>query len=458
MAVGCSDGAAAPEGTVEVGDGGSSSSSRPPLRVVEFFAGMGGMRCAGTLSGAPVQVVAAYEISEICAEAYRHNFGGADWKLKTIERLKAEELDRLGGDVWVMSPPCQPFTRSGRRQDHEDNRTLALLHLIQVLGEMRTPPRFLLLENVIGFERSESRRRLLTMLASLGWEGAEFALDPESFGLPNRRPRYYGLFRDGAAREASGSEQAALSCCHWRPASELLGPPAQEEGGGADGGADAEDFVPELQGTPWQAGPPPALGDFLQAPEDLTREEAALGYSLEIPQEVMQQRLDKECRDDIHLRSDRTSSCLTKVNGRLPRGFSPLVVVDEAEAGLLEQRPKVSAQGEGPGAATDHIWRPGVRVRYLSPAEQLRLMGYPETYSFPPKLGFKEIAGLVGNSLNVKIVSWLIRVLLAGEGAPPPDLHGPVVDDGAEEGAGGLSRGPAGLVEKGWGPRVPRYS
>merc|ERR1719336_2204634 len=115
----------------------------------------------------------------------------------------------------------------------------------------------------------------------------------------------------------------------------------------------------------------------------------------------MQLRADGNMRCDLHLRSDRTSACLTKVNGRLPRGFSPLVVVDEAEAGPLEQQPKISAQGEGPGAATDHVWRPGVRVRYLSPVEQLRLMGFPESYSFPKGLGFKEISSLMGNSLNV---------------------------------------------------------
>lgn len=107
------------------------------IRVVEFFAGMGGMRAAGLLSGVSFNVVAAYEISELCAKAYQHNFGSHEWRSKTIERIPTAELDALQADVWLMSPPCQPFTRSGLRKDHEDTRTQPLLHLIEVLMQMQ---------------------------------------------------------------------------------------------------------------------------------------------------------------------------------------------------------------------------------------------------------------------------------------------------------------------------------
>merc|ERR1719336_756242 len=143
----------------------------------------------------------------------------------------------------------------------------------------------------------------------------------------------------------------------------------------------------------------------------------------------MQLRADGNMRCDLHLRSDRTSACLTKVNGRLPRGFSPLVVVDEVKAGPLEQRPKVSAQGDGPGAATDHVWRPGVEARYLAPTEQLRLMGYPAAYSFPEGLGFKDRCSLLGNSLNVRVVAWLLPLLLAGHGGPGAEERGGCTGD-----------------------------
>lgn len=379
--------------------------------VVEFFAGMGGMRVAGDQSGIPIRILAAYEVSEICQKAYIHNFGSNEWRLKTIERLPIEELDNLHADMWLMSPPCQPFTRAGRRQDHEDNRTAGLLHLIDVLPRMQHPPRRLLLENVIGFERSECRRRLITALARLGWETLEFALDPEDFGLPNRRPRYYGLFRTPSATERGGLSPPTVdeeplcrdgfkcrAAFHWRKADDVL----------RDGD------TPSLHSF-CVAQPPPPLGEFLQSQVEINAVETELGCSLEVPQEVMRDRWAKEGRYDLHLRSDRTSACLTKVNGRLPRGFSPLVVVDEAEAGPLDQRPKMSAQGDGPGAATDHIWRPGVRVRYLTPMEQLRLLGFPASYVFPVGLSFRDRCSLLGNSLNVRIVTWLLQLLLSEE-------------------------------------------
>jgi len=376
----------------------SNSLPRSRLRIVEFFAGMGGMRSAADVSGLSFEVVAAYEISEICAKAYQHNFGSDEWFVKTIDSLSAEDLDKLEADVWLMSPPCQPFTRSGRQKDTEDNRTMALLNLVKVLGEMKRRPRFLLLENVIGFEQSGSRSQLISALAGLGWVCAEFALHPEDFGLPNRRPRYYGLFR-----EHHPQSEVADRWCKWTPAKEL-----------ADAQSGNKGAAPALQGVPWKASLPAPLGDFLQSPADLEAEEKLLGESLEIPQKVMEKRLERDSRCDVHIRSDHSSGCFTKVNGRLPRGHSPLVVIDEAETGPLEERQRVSADGRDP--IIDHVWQPGVRLRYISPVEQLRLMGYPAAYSFPPDLTFKDIASLVGNSLNVKVVAWLLRVLLGGEG------------------------------------------
>ena len=39
----------------------------------------------------------------------------------------------------------------------------------------------------------------------------------------------------------------------------------------------------------------------------------------------------------------------------------------EEEEKFLEQRPKLSSQGSGSGAATDHVWQEGLRVRLLVP-------------------------------------------------------------------------------------------
>lgn len=401
--------------------------------MLEFFAGIGGMRAACALSGLEVAIVAAFDVSELCEKAYCHNFGSKDWRKKTIECLRHHDLDALAADVWLMSPPCQPFTRSGKRKDHEDDRSRGLLHLVSLLPEMHHPPRRILLENVIGFERSECRRRLVQALATLGWELTEFALDAEDFGLPNRRPRYYGLFRSPLrlGTETPDEGATAVPRLHWRLAAEAV-----------------QDEEPALCGKPWPLERPVPLGHFLQDAMALAKEEASMACSLEVDPEVMRTRQRKDQRYDIHLRTDITSACLTKANGRLPYGHSPLVLVNEEDADTLEQRPKLSNQGYGPGSATDHVWREGVQVRYLSPVEQLRLMGFPEDYAFPPSLAFKDRCSLIGNSLNVKIVGNLLPLLLnpsAGEASGGGEI--------SEEAAAAAADRAADLVAKAWGDR-----
>lgn len=87
---------------------------------------------------------------------------------------------RAGGH----SPPCQPYTRNGKRLDTDDPRAEPLLHLIDVLRGMAYPPAALVLENVEGFEHSESRRRLVDALAARG-----YSLQVRSSALRRLHPR-----------------------------------------------------------------------------------------------------------------------------------------------------------------------------------------------------------------------------------------------------------------------------
>ncbi len=118
-----------------------------PLRVLEFFSGLGGMRFALHDSGLPHSVLAAFDIDAKANSTYSRVFGDAP-RTCSIEGLKVADLNRWAADTWLMSPPCQPFTRGGSRKDHLDARSRALLHLIDVLDQVAVPPRNILLENV----------------------------------------------------------------------------------------------------------------------------------------------------------------------------------------------------------------------------------------------------------------------------------------------------------------------
>ncbi len=45
-----------------------------------------------------------------------------------------------GADLWLLSPPCQPYTRTGLCLDLEDRRAQPLLHLSKLLPKLQQPP------------------------------------------------------------------------------------------------------------------------------------------------------------------------------------------------------------------------------------------------------------------------------------------------------------------------------
>merc|ERR1719356_1262825 len=102
-----------------------------------------------------------------------------------------------GADLWLMSPPCQPFTQTGNRRDDKDPRCKALRRMLDVLPCLKHPPRALLLENVPPFFGSKTHELMKKALKKCGaasgirYDVEELVLDPVTFGFPNTRKRFY---------------------------------------------------------------------------------------------------------------------------------------------------------------------------------------------------------------------------------------------------------------------------
>lgn len=161
------------------------------MRVLELYSGIGGLAAALVDIHPGAQVVAALDINHLARKVYETNFShptvGA-----LIEFLPRERFQAWRGDLWWMSPPCQPFTRRGKQRDAEDPRARTFLRLLEHVEALRPP--FLALENVPGFRDSEVHGRLRHTLdrASYAYR-QEVELCPSDWGWPNRRPRYYLL-------------------------------------------------------------------------------------------------------------------------------------------------------------------------------------------------------------------------------------------------------------------------
>jgi tRNA (cytosine38-C5)-methyltransferase len=92
--------------------------------------------------------------------------------------------------VWLLAPPCQPYTRQGLQKHSADGRARSFLRLLEMLKQLPCQPRYLLLENVVGFETSDTHQGMLQILSDSGYKVQEFVLTPTQYAFPYSRPRY----------------------------------------------------------------------------------------------------------------------------------------------------------------------------------------------------------------------------------------------------------------------------
>ena len=170
-----------------------SNDHEPPIRVLEFYSGIGGMHYALSKSGINFEVVGAFDINTNANAVYKHNFPCAKLMQKNLEGLTVRDLNKLSAHCWTMSPPCQPYTRQGKQEASKDARAKSFLHILDLLVEMQNPPSYIFLENVKGFDVSDTRTHLLHVLETKGFNYKEFLLSPVELGIPNSRLRYYML-------------------------------------------------------------------------------------------------------------------------------------------------------------------------------------------------------------------------------------------------------------------------
>ncbi|MEM7245873.1 MAG: DNA cytosine methyltransferase [Acidobacteriota bacterium] len=181
---------------------------------LEFFSGLGGL---GLAVKDRFRVAAAYDIDGDVEATHRLNHPHPLVR-RGVESLDAAEIDRHDAVAWLLSPPCQPFTRRGKQRDLDDPRCAGLLKLIELLPRCR--PKAILLENVPGFHGSRAHARLRSALEELGHEVRDVEACPSEQGAPVRRRRHFVLScREGLAEGlAPGATLATDLDVHLDPA------------------------------------------------------------------------------------------------------------------------------------------------------------------------------------------------------------------------------------------------
>lgn len=352
---------------------------RLPRKVLELFSGIGGMSCAVKQLGLhPEPEVVSFDINEVANQVHELNFPDDKIFERNLVAVTAQELDKIGADVWTMSPPCQPFTCLGLQKDVDDKRSDCLRHLLQtVLPEMNQKPKFILLENVRGFETSRARDVLLETLRKLKYQWREFLLSPHQLGIPNSRTRYYLMAKltnfpfdsDCILEEIASLSLLDSSCSSCM-----------------------NTFFRNISQDQWQnlMFPKVPLKYFLDKypSSDLLLTANELKYI--------------QAMDIVTPSSERTC-CFTRSYGHLFQGTGSVLQDDPS----IDVEKAVKAYAE----SKDFKDLEQLKLRFFSPDEVARIMCFPPDFKFPPQTTRKQRYRLLGNSVNVKVVDLMLRFL-----------------------------------------------
>ncbi|KAE9408642.1 S-adenosyl-L-methionine-dependent methyltransferase [Gymnopus androsaceus JB14] len=402
------------------------------IHALEFYAGIGGLHLALKRNRKfSARVVRAFDWDQNAIKVYEANHGEIVTKID-ISTLSASFLASFQANLWLLSPACQPYTvLNPNAKGSLDPRAKSFLHLMQnVLPELvarKEQPKHLLIENVGGFEASTTRQFILSQLHSLGYTTAEFLLTPLQFGIPNSRLRYYLLAKAAPFVFPTSIQSGITYRC--------IPPPSDSDSDSSSAWIDPRDSET-------------ANVNAMEISHYLDSEEQDDSATYAIPDRVLEKwgRLF-----DIVLPTAKRSCCFT-------RGYTQLV---ERAGSILQTNMDLdtsktfdfffAAQAAGDTEVKVNavsILHP-LQLRYFTPSELLRIFHFnpPSTYTnaplridplvldsnprvddthrkpnfepfiWPPNSGIstKTKYRLIGNSVNVHVVTQLIDFLFHGD-------------------------------------------
>ena len=364
--------------TVREEEEDGSSSKRT---VVELFSGIGGMRLAledanvlwngkddddGAAASAAVHFIAVDNNCNANA-VYRANFcpcSSSEVLEGNIESIDVERLLYSSCEILTMSPPCQPYTRKGKKERENDARSTALARIIDAFedaGEEEALPKRILLENVVGFELGTERERFISSLEKHRYHVKEYVgLSPETMlGVPVKRPRYYLLAR----REKFGS-------------------------------FDINSFES------------PSVEDIAKY----------LDGEIEIGLEIEKKKIEKYWKffDVVNVASSRNvASTFTSGYGKTVFSGSYILFdnCDIAKRDVHANNAYRLVKDDNSESDEQFAERVSRSMRYFSPRELCRLHGIKEQFVFPSSLSKRQQYKLIGNGISVNVVSKLLEYL-----------------------------------------------
>lgn len=172
------------------------------MRFLDLFAGIGGFRLGMERAGH--ECVGFCEIDQFARKSYKaiHDTEG-EFEFHDITRVTDESVRGIGRvDIICGGFPCQAFSIAGKRAGFEDTRGTLFFEIARFASILR--PKYLFLENVVGFlnhDNGDTFETILGALDELGYDAEWQVFNSKNFGVPQNRER---VFIIGHLRGASG--------------------------------------------------------------------------------------------------------------------------------------------------------------------------------------------------------------------------------------------------------------
>lgn len=159
------------------------------IKVIDLFAGIGGIRLGFEQAFGGLECVFTSEIDKYAIQTYQANFNN-EIVYGDITKISTREIPYH--DVLLAGFPCQPFSQAGLKKGFEDTRGTLFFDIERILLDKK--PKAFLLENVKQLKGHDGGRTLKVILEHLNTAGYEThvqVLRARDFGVPQNRERIY---------------------------------------------------------------------------------------------------------------------------------------------------------------------------------------------------------------------------------------------------------------------------
>jgi DNA (cytosine-5)-methyltransferase 1 len=173
------------------------------MKAVDLFAGCGGLSLG--LSGAGIDVVAAYEKWLPAIDVYKENFSHPvyDFDLSDVKNA-VNHINGHQPDLIAGGPPCQDFSSAGKRVEHGGRGDLTLSYA-KIITKIK--PKWFLMENVERINKSQIYQEAKELFKLAKYGLTEMVLDASLCNVPQKRKR---MFLIGKLREKDDFLREAL--------------------------------------------------------------------------------------------------------------------------------------------------------------------------------------------------------------------------------------------------------